>query len=175
MSLHPLIHFKVELYYLQPKDLSLLEIICPVSLTWDVLGKSCCVLVQLRKPYLYLPLNWTRCPTTLKNQEACMVLQPTDRNGGELGCMVNKRYIYTAHLPTVQIPSWKQKLQLSGTQTLLGILSSDGETPCSKPFPSSSESKRKMTSSGNAPLGSREQRSSTGETQEVCRGLQEPR
>lgn len=34
--------------------------------------------------------------------------------------------LYTAHLPRVQIASWKEKLQLSGTQTisetLLGIL-----------------------------------------------------
>lgn len=47
-------HFMVEMPYLQPKDLGLLEIIHPGSLIGDVLDKSCYVLARLRKSYLYL-------------------------------------------------------------------------------------------------------------------------
>lgn len=53
LSFRPSMHFMVELAYLQPKDLGLLEIIRPVSLIGDVLDKSCHVLVQDRKLYLF--------------------------------------------------------------------------------------------------------------------------
>lgn len=61
-----------------------------------------------------------------RNQEARTVLQLSECNGGEQGTQGMREMLNTAHLYMVQIPSWKEKLQLFGTQniseTLLGTL-----------------------------------------------------